>query len=559
MAYELRQISSLEKVRLEDQPVQKEFWSKTVFRGERFSYQIAIFGDSMQEYKVTLEAPCKDWINVYNVRSCVMDHPIYPHVTDEDYITTEPGLMPDLLMPLEEQNGVVTTIGGRSTSLWIRMDVPEDAAAGVYPVTVRVERIPEEVMTCKGPGPYQEAQEKTMKVEVLPIALPEQTLGYTQWFYADCIAQVHGAEVFSERHWELIDKYMACYADLGMNMMLMPVVTPPLDTAYGRYRLCVQLVDIEKRGEEYHFDFGKVRRWIGLCKKHGIRYHEICQLFTQWGMYYTPNIQATVDGETKYIFGWDVPSEAPEYAEFLKQLIPALRQVLQEEGVEENSYFHISDEPRAHHLKTYETYSKLVSSLIGNCKRMDALSHYEFYEKGLVDVPVTGNHKIEPFLEHKLENQWVYYCMSQFRKVSNRFMAQPSYRNRIMGLQMYKFDIKGFLQWGFNYYNARCSNYPINPYLTTSSDKAFPSGDPFSVYPGADGPLLSLRALVFQEGLQDAQVCRLLERYVGKEEVVRMIDDRAGMEVRFDEYPRNAEYLLKLRSEMTEKIREFAI
>ncbi len=80
---------------------------------------------------------------------------------------------------------------------------------------------------------------------------------------------------------------------------LMPDLLMPLDTAYGKYRPCVQLVDIEKKGGEYRFDFSKVRRWIGLCKKNGIRYYEICQVFTQWGMYYTPNIQATVDGEGK--------------------------------------------------------------------------------------------------------------------------------------------------------------------------------------------------------------------------------------------------------------------
>ena len=39
----LRQVSSLEKIRLSDPPVEQEIFSKRVFRGERFSYQIGVW------------------------------------------------------------------------------------------------------------------------------------------------------------------------------------------------------------------------------------------------------------------------------------------------------------------------------------------------------------------------------------------------------------------------------------------------------------------------------------------------------------------------------------
>jgi len=185
---------------------------------------------------------------------------------------------------------------------------------------------------------------------------------------------------------------------------------------------------------------------------------------------------------------------------------------------------------------------------------MDALSHYEFYEKGLLDVPVTCTTKIGPFLEHHIENQWAYYCCSQHENVSNRFLAMPSYRNRIIGLQLYKYQMQGFMQWGFNFYNSRCSTYPINPFLTTSADLTFPSGDPFSVYPGRNGPQLSLRTMVFYDALQDLGVCRLLEETMGHDAVVELIEQEAGLELRFDNYPRSAAYLLDLREKMVDRI-----
>ena len=553
----LRQISSLEKVRLRDPQIEKELFSKKVFRGERFSYQVAVWdaSDYLAELRVQVESPLQDYIKAYVVSNVPMDFPTYKGCTDEDYITKEPGLMPDLLVPLEERNGILDVYEGAACSVWIRLDLPADYPVGDYPITVRMEKISAEESTSNGPGPEErETHEKTMTVSVLPVALPEQKLIFTQWFHTDCIATAYDVEIFSEKHWELIDKYMQCAVETGINMLLMPVFTPPLDTMYGIYRPCVQLVDIVKNGDRYEFNFDKVRRWISLCKKNGIKYYETSHLFSQWGMKFTPNIMVEENGKKDYYFKWGVPSNSPEYEAFLGQLIPALFAVLRDEGIEQNTFFHISDEPGGTHVATYERISAMLKPLLGSSKRMDALSHYEFYERGLLDIPVASTNRIGPFLEHKIENQWAYYCCSQFNKVGNRFLAMPSYRNRILGLQLYKYNIKGFLQWGFNFYYSRCSMYPINPFLTTSADVSFPSGDPFTVYPGKRGPQFSLRAMVFYDALQDIAVCRLLEEKIGHDAVVAFIEQEAGMALEFDEYPRNADFLLNLREKMIDMI-----
>lgn len=63
----------------------------------------------------------------------------------------------------------------------------------------------------------------------------------------------------------------------------------------------------------------------------------------------------------------------------------------------------------------------------------------------------------------------------------------PSARNRIMGVLMYLYRIEGFLHWGYNFYNSMFSIEHIDPFFDTHAGFAFPSGDPFLVYPGADG------------------------------------------------------------------------
>lgn len=49
----------------------------------------------------------------------------------------------------------------------------------------------------------------------------------------------------------------------------------------------------------------------------------------------------------------------------------------------------------------------------------------------------------------------------------------------------------------------------------------------------------------------------MLENYIGKDEVVKLIEETAGMEVTFFEYPRYPEFLLDLNEVIKQKIKEF--
>ena len=119
---------------------------------------------------------------------------------------------------------------------------------------------------------------------------------------------------------------------------------------------------------------------------------------------------------------------------------------------------------------------------------------------------------------------------------------------------MYKYNIKGFLHWGLNFYNAEHSLYPIDPYMTTSSDQAFPSGDPFILYPAKNDVYGSIRGEITYEAIQDMNICFALEEKIGREATVKMIDDAAGFSLRFDNYPKGKDYLEKLRRKMISEI-----
>ena len=90
---------------------------------------------------------------------------------------------------------------------------------------------------------------------------------------------------------------------------------------------------------------------------------------------------------------------------------------------------------------------------------------------------------------------WGYYRCAQGLHVPNRFYAMPSVRNRIMGVLMYRYNIRGFLHWGYNFCFNQYSREKVDPHSIMHCDYAFPSGDPYLVYPVKDGePLSSIRA-----------------------------------------------------------------
>lgn len=547
MSIKIKQISSLEKIRSLQDLDCAEISSAVILPGEHFSYQIAVENlGERSKLEISVDSRLSQYIRVYSVRNIPADFPRRPEA-DDNYIISEPGLIPDLLVPLENQNMTANFIEELSV-LWVEVALPRDITPGESNITINFKGVEVDQIVNDIKVYYEKSV--TMEVKILGTALPEQKTIFTQWFYADCIASAHNAEIYSEKHWDLIDKYMKMASELGINMLLTPVLIPALDTSPGHCRPNTQLVKIEKSQDKYSFDFTLLKKYIDMAKKNGIKYFEISHFFSQWGCRFSPNIYVEENGKPSLMFGWHVPADSPQYAEFLKSFIPELLSFLTGENILENCYFHISDEPGKIHMENYQYAGNLLKPLLGNCKVMDALSHIEFYEKGLVDHPVCTTDEIEPFIEKKVKGLWAYYCCAQFKDVSNRFMAMPSYRNRIIGLQLYKYGIEGFLQWGFNFYYSQHSLYEINPYITTSTDGIFSSGDAFSVYPGKNGPLASLRAFVFREALEDIEICRILEKKIGKSAVVELIEKEAGMELTFKQYPHDSQFIIHIISKM---------
>ncbi|MBR3289247.1 MAG: DUF4091 domain-containing protein, partial [Clostridia bacterium] len=356
---------------------------------------------------------------------------------------------------------------------------------------------------------------------------------------------------------EVFGHYVRQAADHGINLLLTPIFTPPLDTAPGGERMTMQLIDVTVQNGAYTFGFDKLERYLKVAEENGMRYFEMSHLFTQWGAAHAPKIMATVDGKETRIFGWETDAAGEEYQGFLRAFLPALVEWLREHDRLDRTYFHFSDEPHKEHIEQYEASSAAAREILKDCHVIDALSVYEFYERGLIRQPIPGTTSVHEFIEKGVSPVWTYYCCDQTQKVSNHFIAMPSARNHILGWQLYKYNVEGFLTWGYNFWSSQFSLLPINPYEVTDALCAFPSGDAFMVYPGADGhPVASIHQVTLAEALQDQRAMQLLETMIPKEEIVAKMDALCDDgSLTFRDYPRSAQALLDFRAWVNEQIK----
>lgn len=544
-------ISSLEKCFLDEKFEEKpELKSISMLNNEHLSVQLLMNETDLSLQtrrisKVKVVSALADCITLRGVEQINVAMPAAKGWNDDNYLRKTPGLYPDLLTPLRYDGSAICAVG-ELRCLWVDIRPSGQYPAGQYPVTIEM---------------YNEQGEEllataTLEVEIIGAALPAQKLYYGQWFYVDTLAVYYHVEMFSERHWQIIENFIKAAVDGGINSILTPILTPPLDTKVGGERPTNQLVDVTLTNGAYSFGFDKLDRWIDLLLKYNVKIIEMSHLFTQWGAKHAPKVMATVDGEYKQIFGWQTDALSDEYGDFLVQFLRALLDFLKKKGVDQMCYYHISDEPHLEHLENYLAAKKKVEEVLEGYTIIDALSNIEFYKTGAVEHPIPSNFAVETFIEEKVEHLWTYYCCSEAVEVSNRFVAMPSARNRIMGTQMYKFDIEGFLHWGFNFYFNRFSDSLVNPYQDACGDYFVPAGDAFSVYPKQDGTALdTIHFLVFKHAIEDMRAFQLCEALYDKAFVMNLIEGELDEKITFRKYPKQAEYLLDLRERVNAAIK----
>ena len=233
--FEVRLVSSLDKVFFSRQLEAPPFEGVAAARGETAAFQIAVWIKPVKD--LTWEGPCDRILELEPIsvpRGCEVGVRAVGHVActrpayDDDpfILTAEPGVFPDPLLPRHE----LWMRRGYWMTFWIDFRPGPDADAGRHELAFRLVSRPGARLDVIG--------EKTVTVaaEVRDFTLPPQRLRCTLWFYPECIMWHYRVEAWGERHWELIGNYLRDLAAHGCNCLLTPLWTYILGVPVGGFR-----------------------------------------------------------------------------------------------------------------------------------------------------------------------------------------------------------------------------------------------------------------------------------------------------------------------------------
>ena len=543
MSIRIIPLGGLDKVFLDRAPI-GGYSGGTLLSNENYSFQFAFTAPFIDDEwmcwdmaDVNIESDISDNLELYTVKNVPVSVATYVHY-DHGYEATGAGMYPDPLIPLKKGEQIKLIVG-KWHSIWVR--TVGDIAPGKHKVRL--------TLTSEKGG----TASAEVTLEVLCAKLPKQELMYTNWFHCDCISDQHKKEIFSEEYWPIMESYMKLAGENGVNMLLVPAFTPALDTPVGGERMTAQLVDVEKKGDKYIFGFDKLDRYIASAQKYGIEWFEHNHFFTQWGVEHAPKVMATVDGEYKRIFGWETEATGKDYTDFLHQYLDALIPHLKELGIDDKFYYHISDEPRAEHLDNYLRAKAVVYDRLKDYHFFEALSHLELYKEGAVPTPVAITDTVSQFVG-VADDLWTYYTGFWSFALSNRLISMSSRRNRVIGMQMYKNNIKGFLHWGFNFYYSFLCKDKFDPMTEPDAHEDFPAGTSFIVYPYGDTAVPSIRLFVFHDAIQDIRAMKLLETAIGHDAVVELVETVGKQAIDWRKCPGTAEQFLDIREAINREI-----
>jgi hypothetical protein len=120
----------------------------------------------------------------------------------------------------------------------------------------------------------------------------------------------------------------------------------------------------------------------------------------------------------------------------------------------------------------------------------------------------------------------------------------PLAKIRMNGWLFYRWPFHGFLHWGYNYWYKSQTRTRIDPF-NVQDGLMWPGwayGDTFMVYPGADGPIDSLRWEVFADSMQDYALLQTL----GVERDAKLLRDLKT----FEDFPKSADWLARTRRKL---------
>ncbi len=403
------------------------------------------------------------------------------------YVEGNPGLTPENALPhFPERWGpywIYDCVRTRGERLH-----PKDGVAGLYVLV----RIPAGAAVGRLEGTLRVGELSIpIRLQVHRAVVPDETqLKFINGYNRRCVAQFHHLDPESPAFDAMDTAYLTMLRRMHQNMLYAPAAAV---TELGDNR--------------YAFDFAPLEAFISKTWNLGFRYYNL------------GGIGGRRSWKESTILVHGMPAMGYEAYRYMAQYLPALQDFLERHGWLEHCYLGIADEPNEANATEFRALAGIVRKLAPRIKLQDAMSYGPIHGALDVWIPLNSEYQehreqIETFREGG-DEIWHYVCCGpRLHGYINRFMDIPLLATRYLFWGNYAYDLKGYLHWAANSYQPGQDPFLQNnpEHHNADSMTILPPGDTHLIYPGEDGPWMSLRLEAQRESAEDYELLTMLAR-----------------------------------------------
>lgn len=388
---------------------------------------------------------------------------------------------------------------GTCQPIWVSVNVPSDAVAGVYRGTLTVKAAKSVKMTLP------------IELEVADRTLPEPKdwkFHLDLWQNPYSVARYHGTELWSKEHFEYMRPVMKMLADAGQKVITATILDRPwngqTEDAFGS-----MVTKIKKADGSWEYGYDIFDRWVEFMMSVGIDKAISCYSLIPWHLEFDYLDEAS--GRMQSLKA--EPSSA-EYKLYWGNFISDFAAHLREKGWFDMTCIAMDERP-AEAMQAALGLIQAVEpdfkvSLAGNWHPEIEEELYDYCVAFMQDMPDEAKAK-----RHSKGKISTYYtCCAE--RYPNLFTVSPLEEAVWIPWYALAKGYDGYLRWAYNHWTA-------DP-MTDTRFRTWTAGDCYCVYPEGRS---SLRFEKLAEGIQDYEKTRILkEEWLssGRQDLLMQLD-----------------------------------
>lgn len=399
---------------------------------------------------------------------------------------------PDVVGDPLEERASVDVPAYAAQPLWFTFHIPRGAEPGTYKGTVRVD--------------VGKATQATypLTIDVADASVPapsDYRFFLDVWAQPETIAQAHHVKLWSREHWKLIEKYNRDLASRGQKVINTTIVENPwhhqwsLGTRQSQTATPYSsMVGWSWDGSRFSFDFTRWDRYVDTALRDGLGpdigaysmlafqdQEHLTYRDTRTGGTVTENVGL---GGERWRTAWG-------------QFLRAFEKHLTDTGRLDHTYLSFDERP-ADTMKVVKDFVHEVAPAFDDRIAVAGSVNTEPMASNLsVDWGGIDAMTPEKAEERRKAGKKTTFYVYGWPPHPNTLSYSPAVESRMLPWIAAQRNLDGFLRWSYNSWTADPFSQPV--YI-------FTQGDEYLVYPGADGPMSSIRWEQLKEGIEDFEL-----------------------------------------------------